>query len=221
MSHSVERHLEVEPSSYDAQIVHFVPHYTEMIASVSEVIEQLVPPDAQVLDLGAGTGSLAHALLRRFPALQLTLLDVDPEMLKQARRRLTPFASRVSVLEGDFSKPLPRAHVVVASLSMHHVHDPAEKIATYGRVRAAASLFILADAFVPESALRASVMSRWADHLIAHGDSRAQAFARFEQWAQEDRYFSLEQELGFLRAAGFIDLDVRFRAGPVGVLVAR
>ncbi len=221
MSHSVERHLEVEPAQYDAQIVHFVPHYVALLESVCEVVDQLVPPDAQVLDLGAGTGSLAQALLRRFPALQLVLLDIDLRMLQQARQRLAPFAGRVTLLEADFCKPFPRAHAAIASLSLHHVHDPDEKIATYRRARAAAPLFITADAFVPESALRQTVMSGWADHLIAHGDTRAQAFARFAQWAHEDRYFSVEQELGFLRAAGFIDVDVWFRAGPVALLVAR
>lgn len=53
--------------------------------------EMLVPlglAPARVLDLGAGTGQTAEALLRLFPDADLTLVDPSPGMLRVARAKL-------------------------------------------------------------------------------------------------------------------------------------
>jgi tRNA (cmo5U34)-methyltransferase len=122
-THSVKRHLQVDAESYDVEIRRFIPHYDEMIATGVEVLAALVPADGHVLDLGGGTGALSSAVLGGLGGVRVTLLDVDPEMLAEARRRLGPFAGRVSFRQGSFLDPLPAADAVVASLALHHVHD--------------------------------------------------------------------------------------------------
>ncbi|MDE0030807.1 MAG: methyltransferase domain-containing protein, partial [Deltaproteobacteria bacterium] len=47
-----------------------------------------------VLDLGAGTGALSEALLLHGGAGAVELIDVDAEMLDQARLRLARFGAR-------------------------------------------------------------------------------------------------------------------------------
>jgi tRNA (cmo5U34)-methyltransferase len=69
-----------------------------------------------VLDLGAGTGGLSAAVLGGLPGARVTLVDVDTEMLDEARRRLAPFAERVRFREASFLDPLPAADAMVASL---------------------------------------------------------------------------------------------------------
>ena len=44
-------------------------------------------PALQVLDVGAGTGTLSMQVLRRVPARNLTLLDQSPQMLQQAKAK--------------------------------------------------------------------------------------------------------------------------------------
>ncbi len=67
-----------------------------MIATGVDVLAALAPPDAHVLDLGGGTGALSWALLAGLPGARVTVLDVDPDMLAEARQRLANFGDRVS-----------------------------------------------------------------------------------------------------------------------------
>src|ERR1700716_926520 len=100
--HSVKRHLDVDAEGYDIQIRRFIPHYDEMIATGVELLAALAPADAHVLDLGGGTGALSSAVLDGLPGVRVTVLDVDKDMLREARRRLVSFADRVAFREGSF-----------------------------------------------------------------------------------------------------------------------
>src|SRR6186997_3197268 len=92
--HSVKRHLSVDAERYDAEIRRFIPYYDDMIATGVELLTALAPPAAHVLDLGGGTGALSSAVLEGMPEAHVTLLDVDPAMLDEARRRLAGCAGR-------------------------------------------------------------------------------------------------------------------------------
>ena len=95
-THSVKRHLHVTADDYDVQIRRFIPHYEEMITTGVEVLAALAPADGHVLDLGGGTGALSSAVLDGLPGVRVTVLDIDPDMLEEARRRLARFEDRVS-----------------------------------------------------------------------------------------------------------------------------
>lgn len=226
MSHSVEHHLAVHVHDYDAEIRKFVPGYDTMLEEIAAAVGEHLPrPDARILDLGAGTGSLAHKLATAFPAARFTLLDADASMLSQAQKRLAAFGDRVTYVEGNFSGALPECDVAVASLSLHHTHAPKDREATYRGIFARlppGGVLVNGDAMVPEAPeLEQRLMKRWAAHLVAHGDTEQQAFERFKQWSWEDKYFSVERELSMMRSAGFTQLDVRWRGVPTCVLLAR
>jgi tRNA (cmo5U34)-methyltransferase len=227
MSHSVERHLEVTPVAYDVQIRRFVPGYDAMFDEVVGALAEHLPGGVgRVLDLGAGTGALSARLAERFPAIALTLLDADAEMLAQARVRLASHSPRTCFLHATFADPLPACDAAVASLALHHVHDRTAKRDVYRHILGAlrpGGVLVNADATVPGAkALARPVMARWARHLMhENGDSEAEAHARFASWALEDRYFGIDEELDMLREAGFGELDVRWRVGSQSVIVAR
>jgi tRNA (cmo5U34)-methyltransferase len=108
-----------------------------------------------VLDLGGGTGALSCAVLDGLPGVRVTVLDVDRDMLGEARQRLTRFGDRVSFLEGSFLDPLAAADAVVASLALHHVHDLQSKTGLYRAIRDALSpggVLLSLDAAVTEGA---------------------------------------------------------------------
>jgi len=144
--HSVKRHLDVDAESYDVQIRRFIPHYDDMIATGVELLAALAPADGHVLDLGGGTGALSSAVLHGLPGVRVTVLDVDSDMLGEARLRLDPFADRVAFQEGSFLDPLPAADAMVACLALHHVHDlrakTSQRSASSTRKRNAALLVI-------------------------------------------------------------------------------
>jgi tRNA (cmo5U34)-methyltransferase len=224
MSHSVQAHLDVSPAAYDAAIRKFIPNYEEMLERAVEAVAGLVSPEARLLDLGAGTGALSQQLAARLPQASLTLLDADEAMLERARARLTPLGARAEFKRGSFFDPLPTCDAAVASLSLHHVHDLSEKRRLYSHLRAAlpaGGVLVNADVTLATApALADMTWAQWAAHLVAHGDTEAQARARFAAWAEEDRSFSAAEELDALRAAGFAHVDVLWRRGPGTVLLA-
>ena len=213
--HSVKRHLDVDAERYDVEIRRFIPHYEEMIATGVEVLSALAPATGRVLDLGGGTGALSSALLDGLPGVQVTVLDVDTDMLREARRRLARYDERVSFQEGSFLDPLPAADVVVASLALHHIHDLKIKTGLYRSIHKALSpggVLLNLDAAVTEGArLNGLVFDRMTERMRDHGISDAEARAHFAAWAEEDRYFPLDAELAALREAGFGEVECFWR----------
>ena len=223
-THSVKQHLRVSADDYDVQIRRLVPHYDEMITTGVEVLAALAPADGHVLDLGGGTGALSSAVLDGLPGARVTVVDIDPDMLGEARLRLARFGDRVSFREGSFLDPLPDSDAVVASLALHHVHDLESKTLVYRAIRDALSpggVLINLDAAVTEGArLNGLVFDRMAAQMGEHGISDAEARGHFADWAEEDRYFPLDVELGALREAGFDEVECFWRRGLSAVTCA-
>ena len=215
--HSVRDHLHVAADDYDRAIRTLVPHYDEMLTTALALLGTLVPADAHVLDLGGGTGALSEAVLLGLPACRVTLLDIDVEMLAQARVRLACLAGRVDFVAGSFHEPLPRADVVVASLSLHHIDDLAAKQRVYAAILAClppGGLLLNLDATVSsDPTLAARTFDAWAAGMAEHGIDDATARRHFADWAGEDRYFSLHEELGALARAGFAAPECFWRRG--------
>jgi tRNA (cmo5U34)-methyltransferase len=224
MAHSVKRHLDVDAAGYDVEIRRFIPHYDDMLATGVELLAALAPATAHVLDLGGGTGALSASVLRALPKARVTILDVDPAMLTEARRRLAPFEERVEFREGSFLDPLPTADAVVASLALHHVHDLVAKTDVYRAIHAALSprgVFLNLDAAITaDPRLNALTFDRWAAFMAEHGITGPEARAHFAAWAGEDRYFPLDEELAALRRAGFGAVECFWRRGASAICCA-
>jgi tRNA (cmo5U34)-methyltransferase len=224
VAHSVKRHLDVDANAYDVAIRRFIPWYDDMLATGVELLGALAPPDARVLDLGGGTGALSAAVLGSLPEARVTVLDVDGLMLEQARRRLARFGERVEFREASFLEPLPPADAVMASLALHHVHDLGAKTDVYRVIHGALSgggVFVNLDAAMTEGPrLNALAFQRWAAAMAEHGITEAEARAHFAAWADEDRYFPLDEELAALRRAGFAEVECFWRRGTSAICCA-
>ena len=205
MSHSVKRHLKLEIESYDRTIRRWIPGYEEALRQAAREVAG-VDPD-RVLDLGAGTGALSEAILERTRRATVELLDVDAEMLAQARVRLERFGPRARFREQSFLDPLPECDAVAASLALHHVPDAVGKAQLYKRIRAALApggVLVNADVTMPAGEPRRTEhYSTWAVHLVSCGIEENRAYEHFAEWAAEDRYFPLQVELKAMREAGF------------------
>ncbi len=205
MNHSVRRHLRLEIESYDQSIRRFIPGYETGLLRAAEEIARARP--RKVLDLGAGTGALSEFILAQSDTTVVELLDVDAEMLAVARARLKRFGNRARFRQESFLDPLPSCDAAAASLALHHVPLMADKTRLYGRIceaLAPGGVFVNADVTMPASgAQRDADYAHWAAHLQARGIDRARAYEHFKEWAGEDTYFPLDDELHAMRSAGF------------------
>ena len=221
-SHSVRRHLHVTIDAYDAAIRQFIPGYEAMLGVAARELATVAL--GLVLDLGGGTGALAEAILASGGRGTVELIDVDREMLAQARSRLAPYAGRVRFSEGSFLGSLPRCNGVAASLSLHHVPTLDSKRALYRRIYEAlepGGVFVNADATMPaEPAASEATWRAWADHMVRQGIAEKRAFEHFREWEDEDTYFPLEEELAAVASAGF-DAECVWREVGMTVVVGR
>ncbi len=60
----------------------------------------------RILEIGCGTGVNLAALARAFPNAELVGVDISPEMLKQAQKRLQYWSNRVQLLGKPYQAPL-------------------------------------------------------------------------------------------------------------------
>ena len=92
-----------------------------------EIIVELVPFDPDepfdFVDLGCGTAEPAARVLDRFGRSTATCIDSEPEMLRIAKRKLTPYSGRVEVREGDLTDcAIPSCALVFSAKTFHHLH---------------------------------------------------------------------------------------------------
>ena len=222
MNHSVRSHLRLEIDAYDASIRKFIPGYEEVLSRAAGEVADIRPE--RVVDLGAGTGALTEAILEHACVGRVDAVDIDPEMLAQARLRLKRFGTRVRFRERSFDAPLVTCDAVAASLALHHVPEMQDKLALYRRIYDAlrpGGVFVNADVTVSaHPRARDRTYRLWAAHLVSCGISEERAYRHFDEWALEDTYFPVDEELAAMREANF-DAECAWRVPPNTLMVAR
>jgi tRNA (cmo5U34)-methyltransferase len=175
-----------------------------------------------VLDLGAGTGLLSQAVRAAHPGAELVLLDGAGLMLDEARARLGD--DGVRYVEADMTAPLPdgRWDAVVSALAIHHLDDTAKQ-RLFRRVRAAlepGGVFVNVEQVAGSSDAFTALYDRWHEACArAAGSDDAEWSAAVERMAF-DRCASVEDQLGWLRDAGFEHADCLFKDHCFAVLAA-
>lgn len=129
-----------------------------------EMIAELVPFDPDepfdFVDLGCGTAEPTARVLERFGRSAAVCIDSEPEMLRIAKRKLTPYPGRIEVREGDLTDcTIPSCDLVFSAKTFHHVH-PVRLPSLIARIAAAlrpGGCFILYDT--------TSVGRGWSDEV--------------------------------------------------------
>ena len=213
----VASHLGIKLTEYDSRIRTFIPHYEEML----DVAAAAIPPRARtIVDLGIGTGALSSRCLTAAASARTVGIDVDPEILALAARRL---GDRATFTIGSFVRtPLPACDALVASFALHHIRTRAARASLYRRIRAAlrrGGLFIGVDCHpASDPGVRRAQLEAWQAHL-RRSYSPARARAIFAAWSHEDVYVPLDAEIALLRAARF-RVELLWRRGAFAVLRA-
>jgi ubiquinone/menaquinone biosynthesis C-methylase UbiE len=221
---SVGAHLQIRLDEYDSRIRTFIPGYEQLLAEAARALGALNTPAPHIVELGTGTGALAAACLRLFPAARYTGIDEDDAILHMARQRLGGHGALASFVQSSFLDiALPSCDAIVASLALHHVRTADRKRQLYAdcrRALGAGGILVTADCHPPaDAALAAIGHAEWRAHLrVMYSDEETDRY--FAAWSQEDVYVALPQELGLLSDAGF-EPEVAWRNGVFAVIAAR
>jgi tRNA (cmo5U34)-methyltransferase len=221
--HRVSSHLRLDTAEYDRIIRTYIPDYDESRRVQLDLLAAAqVPPGARIVDLGGGTGSLAEAILERLPNVSILVRDIDRQMLAVAQNRLARFANRVELGIGSFADPLPPVHAVLSAFALHHISSLQEKTEVYRRIREAilpGGVFLNNDA--ASGPFWTSLRDEWAAFMASQGFTLEQGYQNLDDWATEDTYFSVHEELQAMARAGFEHAECFWRRGPVAILGAR
>jgi len=219
--HSVQTHLGTHAADYDRVIRTWIPGYETMLSTIGWWLSRVVPADGRIVELGGGTGALADAVLAKLPKIHIELWDVDAKMLAVADERLRNFSDRVTLREKSFTDKLDTCDAVIATLSLHHIPTLDAKCAVYRNIFEALSpggIFLNGDCTLDAAEPSHSVMLRyWLDFMATNGITEAEGRKHFADWASEDTYQPMFDELRILAQAGFRHPEVYWREGPFAV----
>lgn len=218
MTNATQRVFDATASTYDHNRARLIPGCDSFYRWAVD----LIPSKAKrIVELGAGSGLLTMLVRQRFPEAALHLMDFSAPMLALAQKRLGE-DTRISYEVVDYAHaPLPgEACAVISSLSIHHLED-AEKQALFARVYQSLKprgAFINAEQVAgPTESLEQRYRQLWLEQVRAAGASEEQIEASLLR-QQEDRSASVENQLQWMRAAGFTDADCWYKENRFAVL---
>jgi ubiquinone/menaquinone biosynthesis C-methylase UbiE len=147
----------VATSWHGSQLSH--PARGRQLDLLVELVADRAP--RRLIDLGVGSGLVAERVLDMTPSLEFVGIDVSPVMLAQARKRLTRFGGRVTLIQGDVADPTAFAlsqhdfDIAVTVQTLHNVPFTDQQAAlrfAAGALRPGGTLLSLDKTAVPAGA---------------------------------------------------------------------
>lgn len=183
-----------------------IPHRAE---GVAELVAHLPERVERVLDLGTGDGRLLDLVLTARPRSAGVGLDLNAEMLARARERFAG-DDRAEIAEHDLDDPLPddgAFDVIVSSFAIHHVSDD-RKQALYAecfdRLRPGGAFLNLEHVASPTEGLHHAFLATL--DVDPADDDPSNLLA------------PVEDQLAWLRATGFTDVDCHWKWRELALL---
>lgn len=212
---------------------YFVPDRESQIRTLCRLIPDPGQP-FRVLELASGDGSLAGAVLERYPNCTVYGWDGSHEMLDTARRRLAAFGDRFQpgkfdLAERDWRQPEGNFQAVISSLAIHHLEDDGKRslFREVFPMLAPGGIFLIADIIRPAGPAGMAYAAAAYDDAVRRQsieiDGNLHAYEQFnrEQWNffrypddPVDKPSTLFDQLNWLAEAGFEGVDTYWlRAG--------
>ena len=169
---------------YEKLLIHDYMDHRSFFARLQEHVSQHYPQPIRILDLGCGDLTPILPLLQAVPLEAYTGIDESSGALAIAAQRLAELNVPGKLINGDLLWELEalqeKFDLVVASFSLHHLANPADKLRTLQAIEKHLSdsgMFALIDVFCAEGEPRDDYVERW----IAHADHRYEALQSEEK----------------------------------------
>jgi tRNA (cmo5U34)-methyltransferase len=208
----IRRHFNEEAESFDPWISSLAPYYSEAIKAMVSALCFDPGSNIRVADLGCGTGSVALAVKERFPDSEIYCVDLSENMLEEAREKLAPY-NGIEFHEADIKgfRQEGRYDAVLSSLCLHHIEDQCEKQDLFRNVfdsLVPGGMFIVYDVVLSsDDKLQNVYMNKWKEFMRERIPPE-EVERVLELYKEEDRPFSLTEELARLEKTGFSRVDV-------------
>jgi ubiquinone/menaquinone biosynthesis C-methylase UbiE len=191
-------------------------------------------PVARFLDLGAGDGAMSELVLSLNPRAEAVLVDFSEPMLARAEDRLAGGSARWRIVRSDLSDPSWHASLsaggygaAVSAFAIHHL-PAARKRALFAELYELlepGAIFLNMDYVAIDGPLR----GLWDEQMLANalraererGGERSEAELRdlFDD-DEDDRPDTTEDQVSWLREAGFEQVEVNFKWAEAAIFGA-
>ena len=164
-----------------------------------------LPPSGAVLDLACGTGDFTGEILRCCPGTEVVGVDLTPEMLDIARRKLAG-AGNVRFQTGDAQDlhdiPSGSFGLVVCAFGFRNFPDKAKALAECRRVLTPGGELLVLELFRPTSRPLGFLVNAWlaaVTSVFARGAREEYAYLRrsISGTVDADGFVALAREAGF------------------------
>ena len=210
--------FDITAPTYDADRAKLIPCFDAFYRRSTDLIAH----DAKnILDLGAGTGLLSQFVRQWYPSAHIVLADLSEPMLAHARERFAGDTNVTFEVTDYTTAPINGTYdSIVSGFSIHHIDDEAKRalFAKIFRALRPGGTFVNAEQVAgPTPALDAVYKSLWLQQVREGGATPDQiADSLYRQ--QDDRCASVEDQLQWMREAGFTDADCWFKDNRFAVL---
>jgi tRNA (cmo5U34)-methyltransferase len=209
---------------YNAKIRRWVPHYDRLLAEMVQLVDLPETPD--FLDLGCGNGNAVALLLKKYPEAEYTLVDAAEDMIDACRQRFA-LQKNITYAQKYFQdlNLMPQSFDgVIAGLAFHHLRGVEKKeifreIYRWlrpGGILSASDLY----ASKQRSDYRQEVMQSWETLAKSQGTSEREWQAMEEHHAAYDFPDSFEDQISWMKEAGFQDVKITYVSGYWGTVQA-
>jgi tRNA (cmo5U34)-methyltransferase len=202
---------------------------------VRRLLERNAHPFTRFIDVGGGDGAMTELVLSLRPEAQAVLVDFSEPMLQGARKRLAAYPDRWQLVQADLAHAAWRASLpsgsygaAVSALAIHHLTS-ARKRALFGELHELlepGAIFVNMDHVAIDGPMRGV----WEEQMVTnavHAEHRRGGSRSAQEIEQElfdddedDRPDGVEEQVSWLREAGFEQVEVNFKWAEAAIFGA-
>ncbi len=218
----------VSTAVYGDRMRLWLPDYDEVNQCMLAALQSFVPANAQILDLGAGTGRFSKQVLARFPDAHVTMVDFSDNMLAETSRGMAEYNGRFTTLTADiFSDSLafePASFdCVISTFAIHHGRSAGLYANLYQNIYRwlkPNSCFLCCDHIAGgNDYLTAMNLASWHDFISKNLSPEVTAYF-INGSCREDSPLPLQQHFQLLTNAGFDTLDTLWKKQIFGIYIS-
>lgn len=210
----------------------------EMLNVTIDLLNDLVPYESNILELGAGSGLFTKMMIDTNHFKSIFITDGAEKMLEIAKKHLPSQPTHLFFDHLNFTQPFwskkyetTKIHAVTSSMALHHAKDKKHLFEEVYKVLDSNGIFVFADHIAGTSPLvdRLIELKRARIRLHSQGEdvNDSEKMNQFiindkkKQEAEGNKCESVSNYLNYLQGAGFIDVDCIWRDYWLAVFVAK
>lgn len=208
---------------FDDMIARSVPFYEEQQRMLAELVQQYLPPDGDVHDLGCATATTLIRLARTLDAAARSRLighDRSEPMLRQARARIDAegLAQRIELRQSDLEDPaqleLQNAGVVLCCWTLQFIRPPQREVLirrVYDALADGGALVVTEKVLSNEAELDRAFIDAYHAHKARSGYSETEIHRKREALENVLVPYRIDENRALFRRCGFQPVDTFFQ----------